>query len=137
VKEFAGLGRGLTPTGDDIVAGLINALFFINRFCIEEEACCSDVLKWFRESVGRSQTTFISQKFLQWASSGRMGQEVLSLCDALLYGEESEVLSEGGSFLDIGATSGREIMLGIIMGLSSLLPPDIINFQEISYADEN
>jgi hypothetical protein len=118
-----GLGRGLTPTADDILLGFINALHYslpMARLFLEASR---EILSWFRSFIAREahRTTPVSQWSLGMAGEGRISEEALRFC-RLIAGEAAGEFREGGRFLlSIGDSSGREIALGILVGMSFAL----------------
>lgn len=131
MQKLIGLGKGLTPSGDDITAGFMSALHFLVSHSrtaspLEypwNEQDSTELLKWFRSFMEEERTTFFSQKFLQWTSRGRISEEALRLCRGITGRQKMRLHECAAHFLSMGHSSGRELMLGIIIGLSTLALP--------------
>jgi hypothetical protein len=123
VEGALGLGRGLTPTGDDIVCGFINALHYSLPMARHFFGASRQLCSWFSEFIpGKSHlTTPVSYCSLKMAAEGRIAEEAVRFC-RLIAGEDAGDFERGGtSLLSTGDSSGREMALGIIMGMSFAL----------------
>lgn len=110
--SLLGLGPGLTPSGDDFLVGLFTV------FHLEKSPYFS--YKWFCrevEKVAKTATNDISYMALKKASIGKVRETIISLTDALLYGNEKELIFSLKQVLNIGSSSGTDIALGILFGL--------------------
>lgn len=107
-----GLGAGLTPSGDDFLAGLF-AVFNIKNspcniftpFCVQVAARAGEL------------TNDISYTMLRAASDGKVRQSIVTLLHCLLYGDKTMLLPALRDVLDIGSCSGTDIAFGIMRGL--------------------
>ena len=115
VIELIGLGPGLTPSSDDMLAGLILlcALYAKNRG--RARRVCGLVARVITEQ-SRGRTTILSEEYLSQAASGRGNEPVMRLCVALLSGGQESVERETKRVLAIGETSGTDTILGIVLG---------------------
>lgn len=115
LRGLAGLGNGLTPAGDDLLAGLINGAHFLERCARDENELPGVIVKKIGLMVesGELQTTWLSSKFLKWAASGRLAEEALTFCECISGIRPGSLEECASHFLTYGASSGREIMLGI------------------------
>jgi hypothetical protein len=110
VAGLAGLGPGLTPSGDDLLAGF---------------ACVAYRARWawgaglFAELKGipEGRTTPLSRSLLRWAADGVASERALTWLDQLLTGAPSPV----GPVLAIGATSGADWIAGALLALDLCL----------------
>lgn len=113
-KLLAGLGAGLTPTGDDILAGLL--LF----------AHWADPLSVLPTEVAlRAATTDLSRCFLNWAAAGQSIQPLHDLIDAasqLVTAPDSLKCTSAANnsfeqsvaaVASIGGSSGRGLLAGL------------------------
>lgn len=132
IMNLAGSGFGLTPSGDDIILGFINALHFLNNSLTGKDTMITDILEWFNDFIRKNadKTTFISSKFLKWASLGRMSEDVNLLCRLMIEGNESDIVRIGKSFLSMGSSSGKFIMLGVTTGINGIIVQKSNNMEE-------
>jgi hypothetical protein len=115
VSELIGLGPGLTPSSDDMLAGLVLlcALYAKNRGCSQR---ASRLITRVTAEVARGKTTLLSEEYLREAALGRGNEPVMRLCAALLTGGRESVERETKRVLTIGETSGTDTVLGIVLG---------------------
>lgn len=115
VSQLIGLGPGLTPSSDDMLAGLVLlcALYAKNRGC---KARASRLIAQIAAEQARGRTTVLSEEYLRQAASGRGNEPVIRLCAALLTGRLESVERETRRVLAIGETSGTDTVLGIVLG---------------------
>ena len=115
VNELIGLGPGLTPSSDDMLAGLvlICVLYTKNRGCLLP---ANQLVAAATLEVSRGHTTMLSEEFLMQAALGRGNEPIMRLCAALLTEGRESVERETRRVLAIGATSGTDMVLGIILG---------------------
>ena len=113
VQPLVGLGPGLTPTGDDILAGTLLALHALDR---EKEA---NEMAAALETYGPEGTNRISLAHLRAAAAGWGAAPFHDmLVELLLWGK-----SLGGCIrrIDaIGHSSGWDILVGILAGASQI-----------------
>ena len=127
LDSLIGLGEGLTPEGDDLLLGL---LCFIHSVPPERRGEKLEAfLGCFSEKIGeyRDSTTFTGYSFLRYGSEGRFFEPLLNLCRAaLLDGGRGPAGGRGleksvASLLGVGATSGLNMLRGVVIGLDLLL----------------
>jgi len=111
VDALVGLGPGLTPSGDDFLLGLLAALNIAG----------SPKHAWRRiggrvVERARKQTQLISAVALRHAAKGRVRASVIDLCDALMHAPAIAMLRALDRVMRIGASSGSEIALGVLVG---------------------
>jgi hypothetical protein len=115
VHDLVGLGPGLTPSSDDMLAGLVllSGLYSANG------GRTSHSIRLLSEVIGEEvcgRTTRLSEEFLLQACSGNGNEPVLGLCSALLTGRKRSVEEETIRVLQIGETSGTDMILGVVLG---------------------
>lgn len=124
VRGLVGLGRGLTPGGDDVLAGTLVGLRAVGRTVL---------LQQVRRAVGADvadRTTAISVDLLRLAATGQAGLESLAVLGAIHTAQRS---SCGAGHLDaltaaidrlllIGHTSGADLATGMLIGLRTGAP---------------
>lgn len=115
VSELIGLGPGLTPSSDDMLAGLVLlcVLYAKNRGCAQR---ANRLIAQVTAEEARGRTTLLSEEYLRQAASGRGNEPVMRLCAALLTGGQEMVERETRRVLAIGETSGTDTVLGIVLG---------------------
>ncbi len=106
--SLVGLGDGLTPAGDDVLAGVLLALRYLGR------PSCADAL-WaaIAEEVPR-RTTALSATLLTSAAAGDAVPQVVELIDALAGHRPLEPALD--RLLAVGSTSGSDIAHGLLAG---------------------
>ena len=102
VKSLAGLGFGLTPSGDDYLLGVMASLWLTkNTNFLEEIGCLSS-----------QKTTSLSAAYLMAASKGDFAECWHDLAQAVLYQDLKALRDSISEFLQIGASSGRDALAG-------------------------
>ena len=121
VHRLVGWGEGLTPAGDDVLAGFMAAL--------DAPALDDPGRRRFRDGLRAaclartSRTTPISAAQLRLAAEGHHGAPALAARDALLYQHDARALDAAlDDALTIGATSGAAMLAGLIGALEASLP---------------
>jgi hypothetical protein len=102
--RLIGLGPGLTPAGDDVMAGTIAGLVLLGHPSAERFAAAVYSL-----AVGR--TTELSRALLRHAACGRVSGEYAAVLHGLV-GERPLAPAVAG-LLATGSTSGRAMALGL------------------------
>lgn len=110
----AGLGVGLTPSGDDFLIGVIYALWAI--FDPEDAAL------WSRTIVESASphTTMLSAAMLQEASEGNATEHWHILVDVLAKGDAIDVEQASMGILSVGHTSGADALIGFLLSVDLL-----------------
>ena len=110
---WVGRGEGLTPSGDDILMGILAVLFRTGRL--------DGIIpvKEYLDTNGTKRTTAISCEYLRYALEGIFSGEIIRLMDAL--GHSSDFSEEFSQLLAIGHTSGADTLLGISSALGYLV----------------
>jgi hypothetical protein len=120
-RGLAGLGPGLTPSGDDVLGGFaaIMALLStqLSADSISRQQIASNIA-----AVAKPRTTKLSGVLLEFASLGEVSEQFGTLLLTLsLRAEEFEtVLKAADHVLAFGASSGGDTLLGMLLGLQSL-----------------
>lgn len=115
VTELIGIGPGLTPSSDDMLGGLmlLCILYSKNRGLVQHP---SQRIAQAISSEARGRTTGLSEEYLRQAASGRGNEPIMRLCTALLTERQESVERETKRVLEIGETSGTDMVLGIVLG---------------------
>lgn len=107
-RAMRGLGLGLTPSGDDFLAGYLWGLHLRSKLCGKN----------FRREIqtvyaaGRSDNP-LSAAFLRCAREGRLFEKPRRLIEALLWGETASVAKSARAVLAMGAGSGADVSAGL------------------------
>ncbi len=113
-RGLCGRGAGLTPTGDDILAGwmAINWLLYGPQ---------PQLLEAFQQvmTVARQQTHLLSRCWLGYAAEGNVAQPLKALLDAITSDNETMLLTATRTVVAMGATSGHDLLQGILLGLQA------------------
>lgn len=101
---LVGRGQGLTPSGDDIITGIL----YIN--CLEPfiaENHLNSLKLYIRESV----TTIVSENFISLALEGVFSRRITDIGET----PDKETVD---ALLELGSSSGRDTLYGIYMTLN-------------------
>ncbi len=111
-EKLIGLGTGLTPSGDDFLAGL---MVIINM-------PAGPFGRRRRETAAAlaagAETGTVSRAMLQNAARGRTRAGVVALLEAMTDPAARDIAAAARRVLDCGATSGTDLAAGIADGLA-------------------
>ncbi len=118
VDALVGRGPGLTPSGDDALAG---ALLLRRGLGGAPRTSAEDAL---RHAVGvrTPATTAVSAALLEGAVGGWAAPEVVALVDAVVQGDAAAVHAALPPVLAIGHHSGLDLVTGVAAALDVLAP---------------
>jgi hypothetical protein len=107
---LAGLGPGLTPSGDDVLGGLV----FASRAARgpEEEQRLAAVVDGVR-------TMAIARAFLRWAARGQALAPAHDLLRASADGDRERARAAARALAAVGESSGADFALGLVWGFAS------------------
>ena len=121
-RELVGLGRGLTPSGDDFLAGFAATLMIggrwigtgappglRERFLAGAQSLAADL-----SSYAGGRTTLVAEALLYHASRGEVSEHLGRLIRSILGGSAREVGAACGRVLEIGSSSGTDLAVGIL-----------------------
>ena len=113
-KQLTGLGIGLTPSGDDVLAGLFATLIITSNAAHK---------KWFMDNLGNllpqiaGLTNDVSLNYHKAISQGYFPERFSSLILAMITSESfADVQPALQDMLQWGHTSGYEVILGMAIG---------------------
>ncbi|ETI67818.1 DUF2877 domain-containing protein [Neobacillus vireti] len=118
LRYFLGRGKGLTPSGDDMIVGLlafdatsnfISALFYQQL---------SELLE--SEPI----TTDVSREYLRYAIRHEFGSTVTELVNSLASGDDSTFNKAFQNLLEVGHSSGLDTLFGILIGMLAFKNPN-------------
>ena len=102
--RLIGLGPGLTPAGDDVMAGTIAGLVLLGHPSAERFAAAV-------YSLAAGRTTELSRALLRHAAAGRVSGEYAAVLHGLV--GERPLAPAVAQLLATGSTSGRAMALGL------------------------
>ncbi|HET6967018.1 MAG TPA: DUF2877 domain-containing protein, partial [Ornithinibacter sp.] len=110
VAGLLGRGRGLTPSGDDALAGALLVAHALDT--------AGPLAAAVRARL--DTTTAVSAALLDAAVDGFAARDVVTLVDAALAGDGAGVAAVLPQVLAIGHSSGRDLVTGIAVALACL-----------------
>lgn len=116
VRRLRGLGFGLTPGGDDFIAGMLIGLNVMEQLTRRSHRPL--IRKILRGALGGNA---LSNAFLRDAAAGRAPERTHRLVESLLKGPAPRIRAAGRDVMKTGATSGADFSAGLVMLLRSSL----------------
>lgn len=110
VDALIGRGPGLTPSGDDALAGIL--------LVAHAHGVAGPVAAAVRARLGA--TTAVSAALLDAAADGYAAADVVFLVDAAVAGDAAAVARALPAVLAIGHTSGADLVIGVAAALGHL-----------------
>jgi hypothetical protein len=106
-QRLAGLGSGLTPSGDDFIVGVLYALCLLHP---------TDAVPLGTAIARRAapRTTRLSAAWLNAAAHGEAGSLWHALIDALTVGDDASLQIAVMDLLRVGHTSGADALAGFV-----------------------
>ncbi|SEG32617.1 Protein of unknown function [Nonomuraea solani] len=118
-EQLVGLGPGLTPSGDDVLAGLLVTLRHLGAAAGAERAVW--LADWLAATVtfdARTRTTPISATLLHCAARGEASPEVTAVLRGLAGRQALEPALR--RLYRLGHTSGADLAQGIAIGVTAV-----------------
>lgn len=119
IRRLIGAGEGLTPSGDDVLVGLLAAL---SRGVDSHQTV--PIFAPIAEAVLRNthRTTDVSAHHLKLATREFFGEPLINLIDAVVSGASLDAVhARTGEVLSVGASSGADALVGVLLGLQAAL----------------
>lgn len=119
IHRLIGAGEGLTPSGDDVLVGLLAAL---SRGVEARESV--PIFAPVAEAVLRNihRTTDVSAHYLRLATREFFGEALTDLVDAVVSGASIDTVHQRTlDVLSVGASSGSDALVGVLLGLHAVL----------------
>lgn len=112
VSRLRGAGLGLTPSGDDFIAGLLLATHVLERTRGRD-------LEALRIAIVQAARTsnVLADSFLHLAFEGRVFESMKALLSALARGRARDVAGAGERLFAVGETSGADTAVGLLLTL--------------------
>ena len=112
VSILKGIGRGLTPSGDDFISGLLFALNVRGLLGVQ------NVQSLIEEIFAAAKTDNpLSMAFMRSARDGRPFEKLKYMISSLAGSDTKELVRRTLDLLTVGATSGADIAVGLLIGL--------------------
>jgi hypothetical protein len=124
-RRLAGLGYGLTPSGDDFLTGVCGALGLAAAVLSDNvggrqtRSCRDQAMAIAAAAVGR--TTLLSATWLDFAARGEFSAEVGDLLVALADMNGDEIERAARQLLAVGGLSGLDTAVGVLLGSRAVL----------------
>ena len=113
VLGLLGLGPGLTPAGDDLLAGLLVGL--------SARPDLRDPLAVAVQRHAPARTTWLSAELLLLAATGLAAPAVVAVADALAgHGSDDALRRALPALLAVGHTSGRALARGLLLAAGTM-----------------
>ena len=110
--RLIGLGPGLTPSGDDLLVGLVAALFALG----DTRAA---LLAGTWATFAATRTTPVAASFHRHAAAGDFAERLHDLLAAVLAGPPDGIARSVQRAVAWGATSGADTVLGVCLALAA------------------
>jgi Protein of unknown function (DUF2877) len=118
IAPLIGCGPGLTPSGDDLIVGFLAGLW--------GTAGDDPAKRTFRQALcaavaaGAEATGDISRAYLRYATRGQLAEPLATLAAGIGDGAPvGEIERLTGAALRVGHSSGRDGLLGLLLGLAA------------------
>ncbi|HEX6483907.1 MAG TPA: DUF2877 domain-containing protein [Ktedonobacteraceae bacterium] len=108
--HLCGRGIGLTPSGDDILAGWMAAGWLLYGPEPGFLSVCRQIVE-----VARRQTHILSSCWLAHAAQGNAAEPVTELLHAMTGADDSRLETTIKAVLSMGATSGYDLIQGLLL----------------------
>ncbi len=116
-SQLAGLGAGLTPSGDDFLVGVMHAQW---------AAAPPELIGPLAEAITAAaapRTTRLSAAWLHAAARGEAGWPWHALFQVLPSGSRSDLETAARRLVSIGHTSGADALTGFLLGWKAVHSP--------------
>jgi uncharacterized protein DUF2877 len=120
-ERIVGLGPGLTPSGDDILAGLLVSLRTFGE-AVPGGTAAIRLADWLGAAVtahAGTRTTALSATLLHCAAQGQAAMEVAAVLRGIA--GQSELRPAVRRLLGAGHTSGADLIWGLLAGCRAIL----------------
>ena len=114
-QSLCGRGIGLTPSGDDMLVGWMAAGWLLYGPMPGFLNACQQIVE-----VAKRQTHLLSRCWLGYAAEGNVAQPICALLDTLTRDDERQLSIAAEAVLAMGATSGRDVIQGILLMLNAI-----------------
>lgn len=112
-RGIIGFGPGLTPSGDDFLAGAGASLIALGPLLKLKKRVTADILAGIAEEAG-GRTTRVSEEMLRHLAAGRLSRRMTAVQEALLSREGPDINQALVELGRMGETSGTDHGLGVL-----------------------
>ena len=112
-QYLCGRGRGLTPSGDDMLVGWMAVQWLLHGSTFAVREACQQIM-----AVAQRQTHVLSQCWLGYAAEGNVAWPLKALLEAMSQEDEGQLEQAVQEVLSMGATSGYDVLQGVLLGLA-------------------
>jgi len=116
VKKIKGCGFGLTPSGDDFIAGMLIGFNFIQKMLRKN---FYNLINSIYE-ISKGENIF-SNTFMNLAKDGMVFEKMKRLLTDISYRGEKEICQSTERLFSVGASSGADMATGFYMTIQSQL----------------
>jgi len=110
---LAGLGPGLTPSGDDVLVGcLLTLALYPDTADLMRQAIVSGV---------RDRTTRVSMAYLEAAARGEASEAWHRLVDAVAEDDPDRIAAAARGVMAFGETSGSDMLAGLVLAVNAFI----------------
>jgi Protein of unknown function (DUF2877) len=117
VGLLCGLGPGLTPAGDDAVAGMLLAMRALGGAGSQAQ---------LQSALRAARTTALSLAVLECAAAGQSIAPVHQLLEAAARQDRVAAVAAAGALAEVGASSGADLCFGLLAALSAATDPQTV-----------
>lgn len=110
-RLLEGRGGGLTPAGDDALAGIMLVA-----------AADRSQRPTLRRLARQARTSELSRAFLKWAARGASIEPAHAVLEAAASGDRAGLARPARTLAAVGASSGRALLAGLALAVSELPP---------------
>ncbi|MEA3337933.1 MAG: DUF2877 domain-containing protein [Chloroflexota bacterium] len=113
-QRLAGLGPGLTPAGDDWLAGWLVGLRAVGSMGLSDVPLAAEQVGKTVIKAARGRTSDFSLAFLEMAATGAVSQPWHDLLEALSSADPVPIRHAASEIMRRGATSGSDMLAGFL-----------------------
>lgn len=121
ISKLIGLGPGLTPSGDDLLAGFMASLLAMHKITGSGTPFLLAELCTMVNEIASTNTNDLSRELLAFAAKGEVPEPMDAMILALLTKQQTAWEQAAQQLLKVGASSGSDQLLGIALGISLYL----------------
>jgi len=114
-ENFIGAGLGLTPSGDDFLAGMLHGIHFMESLYGKKCPYLPKITRTISANLQGAGT--ISRHFLSFALNGEWGRSTENVLVRLVSGDKQKLYNAVNAKLAYGASSGADELRGCLFGI--------------------
>lgn len=121
-RGIMGFGSGLTPSSDDVICGVLAALYCTIPY--HGKTKFTKDFTYNMISCGFKYTSTLSANFIKYYSMGYASELIVDLIGALYTGSNQEWMNQIKTVDSWGGSSGRDILFGFSLGYEKIFQYD-------------